>query len=129
MEPTYQIWSFYDKNCDRITLFRQTDGLTDRSMETEGPSLVTSPFMASFSLEWSNKRVPKLSILLFQEMILTSSKFHEKSKQTNQGKSFQIYLSCVRHISVSWKTSLVMRTSLHHHLWASIESCTVPTLI
>ena len=35
---------------------RRTDGRTDRSMKTEGPILVTSPCVASFSLdlEWSN---------------------------------------------------------------------------
>ena len=56
MEPTYQILSVYDKNCGRLSLYRHTNGQTDKSMKTEGPILMTSPFLASFSLdlEWSN---------------------------------------------------------------------------
>ena len=42
---------------DKLCTNGQTDRQTDRSMKTEGPILMTSTYVASFSLdqEWSNK--------------------------------------------------------------------------
>ena len=84
-----------------------------------------------------NKWIVKLSIPLFQVMNLTYFKYHKKSKQTKQGNRlkqhcvvFSIFLSCVRHVSLTWKISLDMRTRLRHHISAPMASFTeVPSLI
>ena len=57
MERTYEISSHYDKNWDRLTLYRQTDGHIDISVKTEGSIILMSPCAASLTmdLEWSNK--------------------------------------------------------------------------
>ena len=57
LHAKYQITT--TKNCGRLTLYRQTDIQTERSMKTEGPILVKSPCLASYShdLEWSNKTI------------------------------------------------------------------------
>ena len=36
-------WNLHTKQCGRLTLYRQSDGQTDRIMKTAGPIHVTTP--------------------------------------------------------------------------------------
>ena len=58
--------SFYDRNFGRFNLYRRIYGGTDRRMKTKGPILVTSPCVASFSLdlEWSDTRTRDYNLIV-----------------------------------------------------------------